>query len=142
MSADNGVAPPFFPNPSFSEALGVKDGVTVVGVTPLGPFFFFLQFLFPPLQKQGCPVIDGDCEKLQSMHDEVIGRLADCFSKLPLQPPPEFRVLSGSCFGPLLFGRIRAAACFGLRLDERLMRLHFPTLSRCDTLSLIGTQAD
>lgn len=60
MSADNGVAPPFFSNPSPSE---VKDGVTVVGVTPLGPFSFFFAISLSTIAKAGDPVIDGDCEK-------------------------------------------------------------------------------
>lgn len=57
MSADNGVAPPFFSNPSPGRALGAEDRVTA---------FFFFPFSAIPLSviaKAREPVTDGDCEK-------------------------------------------------------------------------------
>lgn len=143
MSADNEIAPPFFSNPSSTEAQDERR--CHCGWYHTSGFFLILQFLYRLAKGLICEVVFDDSGNLESMPDQFTRSnwsATDCFPKL-LEPELGVSVqLSSnfrSCFQSIVAFGIRDGVIW-LLTCQRLMSLHFPTPSSCDALNVIGMQ--
>lgn len=143
MSADNEIAPPFFSNPSSTEAQDERR--CHCGWYRTSGFFYFFYFAISLSTCKRVDLWSGLWWFWQPMPVQFAGSnwlATDCFPKLLMPEQGISAQLSSnfrSCFQSIVAFGIRDGVIW-LLTCQRLMSPHFPTPSSCDALNVIGMQ--